>query len=130
MLTLMFLLCAHGLFGKLVRAYPPLRAQQVAMEDNTEYLQPNFDPTSLRVPDLRRILLFHDVDFPSSAKKAQLVDLFLEHITPKAKGLLQKQNRVRPSSRGVIKVETDENGQVRPQIYLPEVGAEFNKSLS
>ena len=91
------------------------------MEDDTEYLQPNFDPTTLRVADLRRILLFHDVEFPSSAKKGQLVNLFLDHITPKAKSLLQKKNRVRPSSKGIIKVEMDENGEVQPQIFLPQV---------
>jgi len=91
------------------------------MDDDTEYLQPNFDPTTLRVADLRRILLFHDVDFPSSAKKPQLVNLFLDHITPKAKGILQKKSRVRPSGKGILKVETDEHGEVQPQIYLPEV---------
>ena len=91
------------------------------MDDDNEYLQPNFDPTVLRVADLRRILLFHDVDFPSSAKKAQLVNLFLDNVTPKAKGILQKKSRVRPSGRGIIKVETDEHGEVQPQIYLPEV---------
>ena len=91
------------------------------MDADDEYLQPNFDPTTLRVADLRRILLFHDVEFPSSAKKSQLVNMFLDNITPKAKGLLQKKSRVRPSSRGIIKVETDEHGEVQPQIYLPEV---------
>ena len=91
------------------------------MDDENEYLQPNFDPSSLRVADLRRILLFHDVDFPSSAKKPQLVNLFLDNITPKAKNILQKKTRVRPSSRGIIKVEKDENGDVKPQIYLPDV---------
>jgi len=92
------------------------------MEED-EYLQPNFDPTTLRVADLRRILLFHDVDFPSSAKKGQLVNLFLDNITPKAKGILQTKSRVRPSSRGIIKVETDEYGEIQPQIYLPEVSS-------
>jgi|SRR5579859_3810501 hypothetical protein len=91
------------------------------MDADDEYLQPNFDPTTLRVADLRRILLFHDVEFPSSAKKSQLVNIFLDNITPKAKGILQKKSRVRPSSRGIIKVETDEHGEVQPQIYLPEV---------
>jgi len=90
------------------------------MEDETEYLQPNFDPTTLRVADLRRILLFHDVEFPSSAKKGQLVNLFLDHITPKAESILRKQRKVRPSNRGIIKVERDEYGEVQPQIYLPE----------
>jgi HeH/LEM domain len=91
------------------------------MDDDGEYLQPNFDPTTLRVADLRRILLFHDVDYPSSAKKSQLVNLFLDHVSPKAEGLLKKKSRIRPSNRGIIKVEHDEHGEVQPQIYLPEV---------
>jgi hypothetical protein len=93
----------------------------IGMDENAEYLQPNFDPTSLKVADLRRILLFHDVDYPSSAKKAELVNMFLDNITPKAEGLLKKKNKVRASSRGIIKVEHDEYGEVQPQIYLPEV---------
>jgi hypothetical protein len=90
------------------------------MEDDTEYLQEDFDPTTLRVADLRRILLFHDIDFPSSSKKAQLINLFAEHITPNASALLRKKSRVRPSGKG-IKAEKDENGEVQPQIFLPEV---------
>jgi hypothetical protein len=92
------------------------------MDDDLEYLEPNFDPTTLRVADLRRILLFHDIDFPSSAKKGQLVNLFLDNIPQKAKGILQKKSRVKPSSKGIIKVEKDENGEIQPLIYLPEVG--------
>ena len=90
------------------------------MDDDTEYLQPNFDPSRLRVADLRRILIFHSVDFPSSARKAQLISLFLDNITPKAEVILEQKRRVRPSSKG-IEIITDENGDVQPQIYLPEV---------
>ena len=90
------------------------------MDDDTEYLQPNFDPTRLRVPDLRRILIFHDVDFPSSARKAQLVSLFFDNITPKAKVILEQKRRVRPSSEG-IEIIMDETRDVQPQIYMPEV---------
>jgi hypothetical protein len=97
------------------------------MEEDTEYLQPNFDPTTLRVADLRRILLFHDVNFPSSAKKSQLVNLFLDNITPKAQGILRKKSRVRPSSKGILKAETDENGEIQPQIFLPEVCLQYLK---
>ena len=91
--------------------------------DEEEYLQPNFDPTTLKVADLRRILIFHDVEFPSSAKKAQLVNLFLDNITPKTKTIVQAKSRGRgrPSSSKGIKVEKDENGEVQPQVFLPEV---------
>ena len=88
--------------------------------DDTEYLEPNFDPTRLRVPDLRRILLFHDVDFPSSAKKDQLVNLFLDEITPIAETILEQKRRVRLSCQG-IEFMIDSTGNVEPQIYLSGV---------
>jgi hypothetical protein len=97
------------------------------MDEDIEYLQPNFDPTTLRVADLRRILLFHDIDFPSSAKKPQLVNLFLDNIPQLSAGVLKKKSRVRPSSKGIIKVEKDEHGEVQPQIYLPEVSSLISK---
>ena len=86
----------------------------------TQNISSHFDPTRLRVPDLRRILIFHDVDFPSLARKAQLVSLFFDNITPKAKVILEQKRRVRPSSEG-IEIIMDETRDVQPQIYLPEV---------
>ncbi|KAK9236390.1 Man1-Src1p-C-terminal domain-containing protein [Lipomyces kononenkoae] len=56
--------------------------------DDVSYLEPDFDPEKLRVPELRRVLLMHDVLFPSSAKKAVLVELFKQHITPNSANLL------------------------------------------
>ncbi|KAK9476214.1 Man1-Src1p-C-terminal domain-containing protein [Lipomyces japonicus] len=60
--------------------------------DDLSYLQPGFDPTNFRVPDLRRVLVFHEVYFPSTAKKAALVDLFNDHIASNAAQLLQDMN--------------------------------------
>ncbi|KAK9460947.1 Man1-Src1p-C-terminal domain-containing protein [Lipomyces oligophaga] len=57
--------------------------------DDLSYLEPGFEPSTLRVADLRRILLFHEIYFPSSAKKAMLVDLFETHITPNSSTLRQ-----------------------------------------
>ncbi|KAK9387874.1 Man1-Src1p-C-terminal domain-containing protein [Lipomyces mesembrius] len=56
--------------------------------NDLSYLERNFDPQKLRVPELRRVLLMHDVPFPSSAKKAALVELFKQHITPNSANLL------------------------------------------
>jgi len=97
------------------------------MDDDT-YLLPNFDPTSLRHADLRRILLFHDVDFPSSAKKAKLVDLFFHNITPNAETILRQKRNVRPI-RPRMEIVPDKNSQVHPQIYLPEVCIEYDVKL-
>ena len=90
--------------------------------ETDDYLLPNFDPTSLRVAELRRILLFHDVNYPSSAKKADLVHLFLDNIPPKAPTILQKKRTVRPIPPKMEFV--DENGDIGPLIFLPNVQVE------
>lgn len=81
------------------------------MED-PEYLQPGFDPTTLKVAELRGILLEHNVDYPSSAKKAQLIDLFTEHVASKARRILNARSRVKASSRGIIDVVPGANPPV------------------
>ncbi|EEB08303.1 LEM domain-containing protein Man1 [Schizosaccharomyces japonicus yFS275] len=44
--------------------------------DESTYFDPEFDASSLRVVDLRRILGQHNLYHPSTAKKAQLIELF------------------------------------------------------
>lgn len=70
------------------------------MEDQA-YLEPDFDPSSLTVPKLRSLLVQHSVNYPSSAKKGDLVDLFNEHIAPQAKKIKQASLRVKRTSRGI-----------------------------
>lgn len=76
--------------------------------DNQEYLQPGFDPNSLKVPELRGILLEHSVDYPSSAKKAQLVELFIQHVVPKARRIINARSRVVATTQGILDVDRDE----------------------
>lgn len=83
------------------------------MDEDLDYLQPNFDPTTFRVADLRRVLLFHGVGYTSSAKKADLVTLFLENITPNAETILEEKSGVVPSCQG-IEFEDDLTRQVLP----------------
>ncbi|KAF2753759.1 hypothetical protein EJ05DRAFT_521630 [Pseudovirgaria hyperparasitica] len=66
-----------------------------------DYLQPGFDPASVTVPRLRNILLSHDVNYPSSSKKPQLIDLFNEHVSPQAKRILSARSRTKRSTRGI-----------------------------
>ncbi|PUU76932.1 Man1-Src1p-C-terminal domain-domain-containing protein [Tuber borchii] len=75
--------------------------------DEQEYLQPGFDPNTLKVAELRGILLEHSVDYPSSAKKAQLVELFNSQIAPKARRILGARSRVKASVQGIIDMETE-----------------------
>jgi hypothetical protein len=70
------------------------------MED-TSYLDPDFDPNKLKVADLRRILIAHEVATPSNAKKQQLIDLFLSNVKPRASELLAQRANVKPSSVGI-----------------------------
>lgn len=72
------------------------------MDEEYEYLQPGFDPKSLTVPRLRSILVAHDVQYPATAKKGQLIDLFNEGVVPKAKKFLDKQAKAKRSSMGIV----------------------------
>ncbi|KAJ1653002.1 inner nuclear membrane protein enriched at telomere/subtelomere region [Dispira simplex] len=69
------------------------------MEDY--YLEPGFDPSTLRVATLRKILLEHNVRFGQVTKKKALVELFEEHIQSQADSLRQEKHNVQSSSQGI-----------------------------
>src|SRR3954466_11127008 len=69
--------------------------------DETDYLTPDFDPNSLKIADLRRILQAHEISFSSSLKKADLVDLFERKVKPNAASILAQQKKVKPSGHGI-----------------------------
>ncbi|KAL5357542.1 Man1-Src1p-C-terminal domain-containing protein [Aspergillus floccosus] len=71
------------------------------MADELEYLSPDFDLNSLTVPRLRSILVSHDVPYPASAKKAQLIRILEEEVLPQAKKLLRERDRVKRTSDGI-----------------------------
>lgn len=77
-------------------------------EPDLEYLAPDFDPTSLTIPRLRSILIAHDVPYPASAKKSQLVDIFNEHVAPQAKKILNARSRTKRSTRGIKDVPSSQ----------------------
>ncbi|KAK4574221.1 inner nuclear membrane protein enriched at telomere/subtelomere region [Recurvomyces mirabilis] len=94
------------------------------MEDD-DYIKPGFDPATLTMPKLRSILVAHGVNYPSSAKKGQLVELFNETVLPQARSIRAANARVRRTSRGIEDVassqgtanedeEEDEAVPVRP----------------
>ena len=80
----------------------------MAEEDDLFYLQPGFDLNTLTVPRLRNILVAHNVSFPSSAKKGQLVEQVQSDILPKAKKLLRERDRVRRTSKGITDMSSQE----------------------
>ncbi|KAK4168720.1 Man1-Src1p-C-terminal domain-containing protein [Cladorrhinum sp. PSN259] len=75
-------------------------------DTEVDYLQPGFDPKSLTVPRLRSILVTHNVQYPSTAKKPQLIDLFIEEVLPQSKKILSARQRVKRMSRGIVDADS------------------------
>lgn len=73
-------------------------------DSSLQYLEADFDPSSLTVPRLRSILVEHNVAYPSSAKKSQLVDLFNGEVAPQARRLLSSRTHTKRSARGILDV--------------------------
>ncbi|RLV96614.1 Inner nuclear membrane protein SRC1 [Spathaspora sp. JA1] len=70
------------------------------------YLEEGFDPQKLKVAELRNILNRHEVEYPSNAKKTQLVQLFKDNIVSKRQELSQEFN-VKPSDEGIVSIDLD-----------------------
>ena len=83
-----------------------------SLDDDLEYLSPSFDPASLTMPRLRNILMSHDIAYPASAKKPQLVDIFTQELKPKARKILAARDRVRRTSRGITDMPSSQEGTV------------------
>ncbi|KAG7881323.1 hypothetical protein KL938_003453 [Ogataea parapolymorpha] len=61
--------------------------------DSVEYLDPDFDPHKVTVPRLRSILVDRNIDYPSSAKKSELIQLYEEYIRPNAAKWLEEYKK-------------------------------------
>ncbi|KIW03021.1 hypothetical protein, variant 1 [Verruconis gallopava] len=81
-------------------------------EDDLFYLAPGFDPATLTVPRLRNVLLTHNIEYPSNAKKPQLLQLFNDELVPQAKKLLAASKRVKRSARGIEDVPSSQTSTV------------------
>lgn len=71
--------------------------------DEGAYLEPGFKPASLLVPHLRAVLQNHNVPYPASASKTQLINLFNDHIVPNAR----KYQKMRKDAAAVISDASD-----------------------
>lgn len=87
-----------------------------------DYLQEGFDPRSVTIPRLRSILVTHNVDYPSTAKKPQLVELVNEHVLSQASKLRADRARAKRSSLGIVNAGSaqdtqtwDEDGNTPPR---------------
>lgn len=76
-----------------------------------DYLKPGFDPSSLKVAQLRRILVENGVDVPSQSKKSALVGLFEQRVKPEIPKLRTKYENLLPSDKGIVKVKKKRDRQ-------------------
>ncbi|KAJ1882782.1 hypothetical protein H4R99_001545 [Coemansia sp. RSA 1722] len=80
-------------------------------EDSGKYLEDGFDANTLKVSTLRNLLVKHKVEYPSNAKKPELLEIFDKKITRKA-GKLRKESsrakKVKADGRGIQVVKEDE----------------------
>ncbi|KAL8898023.1 MAG: hypothetical protein Q9207_006908 [Kuettlingeria erythrocarpa] len=81
-------------------------------DDEMEYLSPSFDPATLTVPKLRSVLLAHDVTYPASAKKPQLIELFNQELKPRSRKILAARSRIRRTSKGITDMPSSREGTV------------------
>ncbi|GJN77771.1 inner nuclear membrane protein enriched at telomere/subtelomere region [Purpureocillium lilacinum] len=79
------------------------------MADADDYLQEGFDPRTVTVPRLRSILVTHNVNFPSTAKKPQLVQLVTDHVMPQVPRLRAQRARAKRSSYGIVNAGSAED---------------------
>ena len=77
-------------------------------DDELFYLQPGFDLTSLTVPRIRAILVSHDISYPASAKKPQLIQILTNEVLPHSRKLLRARERIRRTSRGITDVPSSQ----------------------
>ncbi|WEW58053.1 inner nuclear membrane protein enriched at telomere/subtelomere region [Emydomyces testavorans] len=106
--------------------------------DELAYLTPGFDLNSLTVPRLRSILVSHDVSYPTSAKKGQLIGIVESEVLPKAKQLLRQRDRIQRTSEGIIDMpssqesveEDDEETRVRRRVRPPPAPPSTRKTRS
>ncbi|KAH0556374.1 hypothetical protein GP486_005702 [Trichoglossum hirsutum] len=83
-----------------------------ASDNELDYLSPGFDPSTITAPRLREILVAHDVHYPSSAKKPQLIEIFNENIVPQARKILNAHKRIKRTSRGITDMPSSQEGTV------------------
>ncbi|MCJ1473363.1 inner nuclear membrane protein enriched at telomere/subtelomere region [Lambiella insularis] len=81
-------------------------------DDELEYLSPSFDPASLTIPKLRSILVSHDIPYPASAKKSQLIEIFNVQLAPKSRKILAARSRTKRTSRGITDMPSSQEGTV------------------
>lgn len=67
--------------------------------DFIKYLNPQFDPSSLRVIDLRNLLNQNGIHWSSRHRKSDLIDIFNYELVPKLKREIEKDSTISKKSK-------------------------------
>ncbi|TVY85474.1 Inner nuclear membrane protein SRC1 [Lachnellula suecica] len=87
--------------------------------ESLDYLQTGFDPSSLTVPRLRSILVSYGIEYPSSAKKPQLVQIFTDKVLPQGRKILSARARARRTSRGITDADSQDSTAADEEELMP-----------
>ncbi|KAJ0121691.1 sister chromatid separation protein [Diaporthe amygdali] len=88
-------------------------------DSEVDYLQPEFEPSSVTIPRLRSILVSQNVPYPATAKKAQLVEIFNDTVAPRARKLLAQRQKAKRSSMGITNIDGSQGYSVANQDLAP-----------
>lgn len=81
-------------------------------DEELAYLQPGFVLSSLTVPKLRSILVSHDISYPSSAKKPQLIELIEDQVLPQSRKILNARARTKRTSKGITDMPSSQESSI------------------
>ncbi len=81
-------------------------------DSEVDYLSPSFNPSTLTVPRLRSILVSHDIAYPASAKKSQLIEIFTDQLLPRSVKILAARARIRRTSKGITDMPSSQESTV------------------
>lgn len=87
--------------------------------ESLDYLQKDFEPSSLTVPRLRSILVAHNIPYPSSAKKPQLIEIFADEVVPQSRKILSARSRARRTSKGITNADSQDSTATLEEELMP-----------
>ncbi|CAI5760580.1 unnamed protein product [Candida verbasci] len=94
-----------------------------------EYLKEDFDPKSLKVADLRKILNLHNVSYSSDDKKSKLISIFNDEIVPKRKTLLKSYEKKIKNVNDKDFIDATHNDLNSDEI-IPDTEEETNQEIT
>ncbi|KAI7830779.1 hypothetical protein BX661DRAFT_89298 [Kickxella alabastrina] len=84
-------------------------------DSESKYLSEGFDASTLKVSSLRNILVKHSVDYPSNAKKGELLSIVQKKVLSKASKLRKEAKKLKKTKADGRDIEVVDSG--------PSIGA-------